>query len=99
MMHIISETAVYVAICAALPVILLIGEIKAERERRRRAEDDRDLLAQAMPRGRRSGECWKGGAVTVGQEITLAVCIVGVVLLTALSITVSYWSKQMGGRR
>ena len=42
-MHIISETAVYVAICAALPVILLIGEIKAERERRRRAEDDRDL--------------------------------------------------------
>lgn len=28
MMHIISETAVYVAICAALPVILLIGEIK-----------------------------------------------------------------------
>lgn len=42
-MHIISETAVYVAICAALPAILLIGEIKAERERRRRAEDDRDL--------------------------------------------------------
>lgn len=42
-MHIISETAVYVAICAALPVILLIGEIKAERERRRRAEADRDL--------------------------------------------------------
>ena len=43
MMHIISETAVYVAICAALPVILLIGEIKAERERRRRAEADRYL--------------------------------------------------------
>ena len=42
-MNIISETDVYVAICAALPVILLIGEIKAERERRRRAEDDRDL--------------------------------------------------------
>ena len=42
-MHIISETDVYVAICAALTVILLIGEIKAERERRRRAEDDRDL--------------------------------------------------------
>ena len=32
-MHIISETAVYVAICAALTVILLIGEIKAERRR------------------------------------------------------------------
>ena len=43
MMHIISETAVYVAICVAMPVILLIGEIKAERERRRRAEADRDL--------------------------------------------------------
>lgn len=42
-MHTISETAVYLAICAALPVILLIGEIKAERERRRRAEADRDL--------------------------------------------------------
>ena len=42
-MHIISETAVYVAICAALPVILLIGEIKAERERRRMAEAERDL--------------------------------------------------------
>ena len=37
--------------------------------------------------------------MTVGQEITLAVCIVGAVLLTALAITVSYWSKQMGGRR
>lgn len=31
--------------------------------------------------------------------VAIAVCIVGVVLLTALSITVSYWSKQMGGRR
>ena len=43
MMHTITETVVYVAICVAMPVILLIGEIKAERERRRRAEDDRDL--------------------------------------------------------
>ena len=43
MMHTISETVVYVAICVAMPVILLIGEIKAERERRRRAEADRDL--------------------------------------------------------
>ena len=32
-MHIIPETDVYVAICAALPDILLIGEIKAERRR------------------------------------------------------------------
>ena len=43
MLHTISETVVSVAICVAMPVILLIGEIKAERERRRRAEDDRDL--------------------------------------------------------
>lgn len=43
MMHTISETIVYVAICVALPVILLIGEVKAERERRRRAEAERDL--------------------------------------------------------
>lgn len=35
--------------------------------------------------------------MTVGQEITLAACIVGVVLLTALAITVSFWSKQIGG--
>lgn len=42
-MHPIVETTVYVVICVALPVIMLIGEIKAERERRRRAEADRDL--------------------------------------------------------
>ena len=33
-MHTISETVVYVAICVALPAILLIGEIKADGGRR-----------------------------------------------------------------
>ena len=42
-MRTILETVAYVSVCVALPAILLIGEIKAERKRRRRAEADRDL--------------------------------------------------------
>ena len=41
MMHTILETVAYVSVCVALPAILLVGEIKAERKRRRRAEADR----------------------------------------------------------
>lgn len=42
-MHTTLDMVAYVSVCVALTAILLIGEINAERKRRRRAEADRDL--------------------------------------------------------
>lgn len=53
-MHTILETVAYVSVCVALPAILLVGEIKAERKRRRRAEADRHgVLLVEVDGGRR----------------------------------------------